>query len=173
MLIKMVKKERLSQRVMRISDKKVYSYSAKETEVIGEKIGLLLEKGDFLALRGELGSGKTTLTKGIARGLEIEKPEYVNSPSFVIANEYRGKINLYHFDLYRLDDLVDIEYLGVEDYLEGDGVVVIEWADKMKQLVPEAFLEISIEIVDEYARVFKLSAKGKRYEDIIDRYFKQ
>lgn len=159
--------------VMRISDKKIYSYSVKETEDIGQKIGLLLKKGDFLALNGELGSGKTILTKGIASGLEIENPKYVNSPSFVIANEYKGKINLYHFDLYRIDSLMDIEYLGFEDYLGGNGVVVVEWSDKLKSLIPEEFLDISIEIVDKESRIFRLKAKGKRYEDIINRYFEQ
>jgi len=148
------------------------SNSVNETKALGEKLAKLLKPGDNIALTGNLGSGKTTFTKGLARGLKIEKPEYVNSPSFVLMKEYKGRANLYHFDLYRLDSLEDIEYIGMQEYLDGDGIVVIEWADRMKILLPSEYLEVSISITAEKKRKFTFIAHGKRYNDIVSRYIK-
>ena len=148
------------------------SNSMHETKELGARLAKLLRPGDNIALTGNLGSGKTTLTKGIARGLKIEKPEYVNSPSFVLMKEYKGRANLYHFDLYRLDSLEDIEYIGMQEYLDGDGIVVIEWADRMKMLLPSEYLEISINITAEEKREFTFIAHGKRYNNIVSRYIK-
>ncbi len=148
------------------------SKSINETKALGARLAKLLRPGDNIALTGNLGSGKTTFTKGIARGLKIEKPEYVNSPSFVLMKEYKGRANLYHFDLYRLDSLEDIEYIGMQEYLDGDGVVVIEWADRMKMLLPSEYLEISINITAKEKRRFTLIAHGKRYNNIVSRYIK-
>lgn len=133
----------------------------------------LLKAGDLLALTGELGSGKTTFTKGVARGLGVANPEYVNSPSFVLIKEYKGKIDLYHFDLYRLDELCQMEYIGLQEYLNGDGIVVIEWAEKLGSLLPKEYLSISIEIIDGKRRVFSFKAYGGRFDTIISRYLKQ
>jgi len=150
----------------------VISNSAKETEVLGATLAKLLSPSDNIALTGNLGSGKTTFTKGLARGLNIEKPEYVNSPSFVLMKEYKGRANLYHFDLYRLDSLEDIEYINMREYLDGDGIVVIEWADRMKMLLPAQYLEISIGITAQKKRKFIFIGHGKRYNNIISRYLK-
>jgi len=148
------------------------SKNAKETQMLGARLAKLLNPGDNIALTGNLGSGKTTFTKGLARGLNIEKPEYVNSPSFVLMKEYKGRANLYHFDLYRLDSLEDIEYISMREYLDGDGIVVIEWADRMKMLLPAQYLEISIGIAAEKKRKFTFIGHGKRYNNIISRYLK-
>lgn len=150
----------------------VISNSAEETKDLGAKLAKLLSPGDNIALTGDLGSGKTTFTKGLARGLNIKKPEYVNSPSFVLMKEYKGRANLYHFDLYRLDSLEDIEYIGMQEYLDGDGIVVIEWADKMKMFLPAGYLEISIDIKAEEKRKFIFRPHGKRYDNIVSRYIK-
>ncbi len=150
----------------------VISNSAEETEDLGAKLAKLLKPGDNIALTGNLGSGKTTFTKGLARGLKIERPEYVNSPSFVLMKEYEGRVKLYHFDLYRLDNLEDIEYISMQEYLDGDGVVAIEWADKMKMLLPAQYLEISIDIRAEKKRKFTFKPYGKRYNNIVSRYIK-
>ena len=99
------------------------------TEKFGEKLGSLLQAGDVICLNGELGAGKTTLTKNIAKGMGIE--DYVTSPTFSIINEYYGKLNLYHFDTYRLEDVEEVSYLGFDEYFYGDGVCVIEWADRI------------------------------------------
>ncbi len=148
------------------------SNNEKETKALGARLAKLLSPGDNIALTGNLGSGKTTFTKGLARGLNIEKPEYVNSPSFVLMKEYKGRASLYHFDLYRLDSLEDIEYIGMQEYLNGDGIVVIEWADRMKILLPSEYLEISIDITAQEKRKFTFIAHGKRYNNIISRYIK-
>ena len=149
----------------------IISMSAEETSMLGEELAMLLKPGDVIALTGDLGTGKTTFTKGIARGLGVAHSEYVNSPSFTLIKEYAGRISLYHIDLYRLDDLCDMEYLGIEEYVGTDGVAVVEWAEKLKGLLPKEHLHICIKIKDENTREFDFKSYGKRYDDIISRYF--
>jgi tRNA threonylcarbamoyladenosine biosynthesis protein TsaE len=151
---------------------RIITDSAKESQQLGTGLARFLKPGDVVALSGDLGSGKTTFTKGIARGLGVKDPEYVNSPSFVLIREYRGKTNLYHFDLYRLDNICDIEYIGMQDYLNGDGVIVIEWADKLKGLLPGDHLHVEISILGESKREFIFKGHGKRYNTIVDRHLK-
>jgi tRNA threonylcarbamoyladenosine biosynthesis protein TsaE len=146
------------------------SSSPEQTKKMGKRLGSLLCPGDNVTLTGELGSGKTLFTKGIAHGLGVDHPEYVNSPSFVIAKEYSGKTKLYHFDLYRLDDLQDIEYLGIREYLSGDGIVVMEWAERMENTLPEEYLNINIEITGKHKRRLWCKSHGKRYDGIVSRY---
>jgi tRNA threonylcarbamoyladenosine biosynthesis protein TsaE len=150
---------------------KIVTDSAQETVLLGKKLGRHLKKGDVLGLIGELGSGKTTMVQGIASGLGVSQKEAVASPSFVLIKEYRGRIPLYHFDLYRLDKIKDIEYLGVEEYLYNDGVCVIEWAEKMKMLLPD-YLQVNLTVKGENKREFKFLAHDKRYEDSILRHIK-
>ena len=151
----------------------IYSDAQGKTLISGKRLGKLLSKGDNLALNGNLGAGKTVFTKGIATGLGVKKVEYVNSPSFVLLKEHKAAKNLYHFDLYRLNDLDEIEYIGIKEYLDGDGVVVIEWAEKMKELLPKEYLEINITILKNNKRRLEFLPKGKRYVDIVSRYFKR
>ena len=101
--------------------------SAEETETLGQKIGALLKKGDILAMRGPLAAGKTTLTKGIARSLDIR--DEITSPTFCLISEYSGTMPLYHMDVYRLDGAEDFINLGTDDMLYGEGVCVIEWSE--------------------------------------------
>ena len=117
-----------------------------ETIKLGEKIARRLKPGDLIALSGELGAGKTTLVKGIAKGLGVKNYRYVNSPSFVLVKEYKGKIPLFHFDIYRLNNLKDIEDIGYEDYLARDGVIVIEWSGKMARILPKKHLNVALKI---------------------------
>ena len=120
--------------------------NAEETIKLGEKIARRLKPGDLVALSGELGAGKTTLVKGIAKGLGVKNYRYVNSPSFVLVKEYKGKIPLFHFDIYRLNNLKDIEDIGYEDYLARDGVIVIEWSSKMARILPKRHLDVALKI---------------------------
>lgn len=149
---------------------KIITNSAEETVKLGEQLGRHLKVGDVLGLIGELGSGKTTLVKGIASGLKVNKTDDVLSPSFVLIREYPGKTPLFHFDLYRLDNVKDIEYLGVDEYLFDQGVCVIEWAEKMKMLLPD-YLQINLKIKGEHKREFRFFAHSKKYENSVLRYF--
>ena len=153
--------------------KYIISDNPEKTLILGRSLAGLLSAGDSIILNGNLGSGKTLFTKGIAKGLGVDNPEYVNSPSFVIAKEYKGqRINLYHFDLYRLDNPSDIEYIGVEEYFNREGVVVIEWAEKMKNLLPSEYLDVRIGIIGKSKMRFSFKAYGKRYDNIISRYIR-
>src|SRR5690554_1076412 len=107
----------------------------KETKEFGEKLGKLLEGGDLLSLTGDLGAGKTTLTKSIGIGLGIS--DYITSPTFTLINEYKGRVRLYHFDVYRLEDEEDLLDLGYEDYFYSNGVTIVEWGDKIEDILPE------------------------------------
>ena len=137
-----------------------FSESPTETKGLGERIGKLLLPGDSVALTGELGSGKTVLTKGIARGLGI-KGDPVRSPSFVLIKEYSGKIPLFHFDLYRLKKPEELNTIGYEEYFSGKGIVVIEWAERAKNFLPEEYLEIKLSIISKNKRKISLTAKGE------------
>jgi len=126
--------------------KKTYvTKSPAETLALGYKIGKTLEPGSFVALIGDLGSGKTVFTKGIAKALGVGNYHYVNSPSFVIVREYKSKTPLYHFDVYRLGRDCGLETIGYEDYFYGSGVTVVEWADNIKSLLPRSRLEVRFE----------------------------
>ena len=141
-----------------IRDKKsaFKTHSPEETQEIGVKIGRQLNPGDVVALIGDLGVGKTCLTQGIARGAGVYQDQTVNSPSYILINEYEGKIPVYHIDLYRLERVEDIVDLGLEEYLEGDGICVIEWADRMDELLPENYIQVKIAGEDEFTRAIEI-----------------
>lgn len=123
------------------------------TKQVGKNLGQNLSAGSIVTLTGELGSGKTTLVQGIGEGLMVKG--LIKSPSFVIINEYDGPLPLYHFDLYRLNNAEEIFSLGYEEYLyEKRGVVVIEWAEKIKDFLPEEYLEINLRIVNPVRKSF-------------------
>jgi tRNA threonylcarbamoyladenosine biosynthesis protein TsaE len=146
---------------------KIISHSVKETIKIGKIISKNLEPGDIICLFGELGSGKTVLTKGIAEGLGIKKDKVI-SPSFVLIRQHqKGKLPLYHFDLYRLTDLGDILGLGYEEYFYDKGISVIEWADRLKELLPEEFLKIKLSVKNDSRRLLEFGAKGRRYKGLV------
>ena len=105
-----------------------------ETQTIGKKIGKQLRQGDLVARIGDLGTGKTCLTQGIARGVGIYPNQIVNSPSYTLINEYAGKIPIYHVDLYRLHNHDELLDLGLDEYMEGNGICIIEWAEKLGSL---------------------------------------
>ncbi len=132
-----------------------------QTETLGRALGALLRAGDVLALLGDLGSGKTTLTRGIARGLGIDERYYITSPTFTLVNEYPGTLTLYHVDLYRLRGGLDTMELGLDDCFESGGVAVVEWAERLSETaLPEIAVRIRIDIVDETDRRFEMHPVG-------------
>jgi len=143
----------------------IISHSPEQTQKLGASIGKLAQPGDNLLLVGDLGAGKTCLTQGIARGLNIK--EYAASPSFVIIRELKGRLPLYHIDFYRLDHLEEIAELGLDDYLYGHGVCVVEWAEKGLNLLPPEHLLIEISYVSDTERSLKFKPSGKRYRQIV------
>ena len=149
--------------------KKIVSNNVEETMMLGEKLGKYLSKGDIVALSGIFGVGKTYFTKGIAKGLGVKKTDKVNSPSFVLCNVYKGKkINLYHFDAYRLDNPKELFGLGLNEFSD-DGVCVLEWAEKLFELESEQNI-ISIKFKTEGDNKRELSFSDKRlnnfYEEV-------
>lgn len=135
--------------------------SAEETMSFAEKLGSLLQKGDVLTLAGDLGAGKTTFTKGLAKGLGVTRT--VNSPTFTIIKEYSGRLPLYHMDVYRLED--SDEDLGFEEYFSGDGVCVVEWAVFIEDYLPQERLELVISHKGDDEREIQLKPIGSRYEE--------
>jgi tRNA threonylcarbamoyladenosine biosynthesis protein TsaE len=140
------------------SEIRITTCGADETYALGFHIGGKLKKGDILALSGELGSGKTCFTGGVARGLGVSKDYEITSPTFTLINEYPARVTLYHFDIYRLGGPSDLDDLGWEEYFSGNGVVVIEWAEKISQIIPVTAIFINFEYLDEYRR--KITIKG-------------
>jgi len=127
-----------------------------ETQTIGEKIGTQLRQGDLVALIGDLGTGKTCLTQGIARGVGVYPNQIVNSPSYTLINEYAGKIPIYHVDLYRLQNHDELLDLGLDEYMEGNGVCIIEWAEKLGSL-KISHTKIQITWLSEMTREIEIS----------------
>ena len=133
--------------------------SSEETQALSEKLGQLVEPQDVLILEGDLGAGKTTFTKGLAKGLGVKR--VVNSPTFNIIKEYKGKIPLYHMDVYRLAE--SEEDLGFDEYFYGEGVTVVEWAHLIEQFLPESLLKISLFHTGDDTRRIVLEPSGDRY----------
>jgi tRNA threonylcarbamoyladenosine biosynthesis protein TsaE len=137
------------------------------TEAFGRRLGALLFPGAVVALVGQLGAGKTHLTRAVAEGLGVKNPAVVNSPTFVLIQEYPARLPIYHFDAYRLSGPREFSELGVDEYFRGAGVCVVEWADKVDVTLPTEHLRIEIEIVDATRRRFQIRATGERYESLL------
>ncbi|MDF2522859.1 MAG: hypothetical protein K0R31_500 [Clostridiales bacterium] len=145
----------------------IITNSAEETKEFGEKLGIILKAGDIICLNGDLGTGKTALTNGIAAGMDIKG--YITSPTFTIVNEYAGRIPLYHFDVYRIADSEEMFEIGFEEYLNGNGVVVIEWAEQIRDILPDEYLWVQVQKrldIGLDTRAIKLDFVGKRYEEL-------
>ena len=160
------------------------SHSSAQTQRLGIRLGELLQGGELILLDGQLGTGKTTFTQGLAQGLGIT--ENVNSPTFTLLKEYTNrpqpgistgassyrKLALYHFDLYRLDNPDEIVDLGFDDYFFSDGVSVIEWAEKAGSFWPEERLNVRLKIMSETKRGLLFIATGERYCELLRQFQK-
>ena len=149
----------------------IISKNAQQTVMLGKRLAKYLQKGDIICLFGDLGSGKTTLTKGIAQGLRVSRNS-VNSPTFVLLNIYKGRLPLFHFDLYRLDNINDILMIGYEEFFYGEGVSVVEWAEKLKKLLPENYLSVKLSLTKNNQRLIQVFAHGRRYQELLKELIK-
>mgnify|MGYP006285145869 CR=1 FL=1 len=139
-----------------------------ETLALGRRLGQLCENGDLFLLSGDLGTGKTCLIRGIAHGLGVNEVPF--SPSFMLVREYKGRLNLYHMDFYRMEQPEEVLDLGVEDYLNADGVCAIEWAERAPGLLSGQCLRINLSYIStrEQSRGFVLEAAGDRHTELLD-----
>lgn len=145
----------------------VKTNNTEETLQFSKDLALRLQPGDVITLEGDLGAGKTTFTKGLAVGLDITKN--VSSPTFTIIKEYNGRLPLYHMDVYRLED--SYEDLGFDEYFEGQGVTVVEWAHLIKEQLPDELLQIKITHGEGNTRVLTITPIGNRYEMLCKELF--
>jgi len=145
-----------------MTDKQIQieTHSIEDTKDLGKMIGTLLDAGTVIALTGDLGSGKTTFVQGLAKGLDVPVGYYITSPSFTFINEYPGRHTLFHVDLYRIGDAEDVEDIGLYEILHEDGVVAIEWSDKLPIKLLTVFLTIHFEISNDESRKIYLTAYG-------------
>lgn len=134
-----------------------------ETRQVAAQLAVLLKPGDVVTLEGELGAGKTTFTKGLANGLGVKR--HVSSPTFTIIKEYQGELPLYHMDVYRLEN--SEEDIGFDEYFNGDGICVVEWAQFINEFLPEERLEIEIQYAGEESRTIQFKAYGTHFEGIL------
>ena len=138
-----------------------------ETQKLGEIIGTAVTGGTVLALTGDLGSGKTAFVQGLARGLEVPDDYYITSPSYTLINEYPGRFPLFHVDLYRITDSVAIEDIGLYEILDDNGVVAIEWADRIEQKILPDSISIHFEITDDDTRKICITAYDFKNSDLL------
>ena len=149
----------------------VVTKSGEETVELGAKLGRLLAPGDFLALVGELGAGKTQFAKGNAAGLEVDPGTPVTSPTYTILNIYQGRLPLYHFDLYRLHDGEEVAELGFEEYFYGSGACVVEWAERLGEETPPEVLTVTLAHAGAEERSVAFSAVGARPAALLQALF--
>jgi tRNA threonylcarbamoyladenosine biosynthesis protein TsaE len=150
------------------SQLQITTHSLEETQLLGEKTGKLLEGGTVITLTGDLGSGKTSFVQGLAKGLDVPEDYYITSPTYTIINEYPGRCILFHVDLYRIGDSADLEDIGFYEILHGNGVVAIEWPNKLHDFLPD-HLAIHIKVLNDEAREFRITGYGLKANNLINK----
>jgi tRNA threonylcarbamoyladenosine biosynthesis protein TsaE len=150
---------------------RVVTGSGEETAALGARLGRLLVPGDFVALVGELGAGKTQFAKGVAAGLEVAADTPVTSPTYTILNIYPGRIPLYHFDLYRLQGPEEVAELGFEEYFAGAGACLVEWAERLGEEAPDQLLTVTLSHAGAESREVSFAASGTRAERVLEALF--
>ena len=145
----------------------VVTKSVEETVALGERVGKRASAGDFIALTGELGSGKTHFARGVAVGLGVSPSVHVTSPTYTLMNSYAGRLPLYHFDLYRLVGAQDVAELGFEEYFYGTGVCIVEWAERLRDIIPEERMSITFTYIDANVRGITFEPCGMHYDELL------
>lgn len=151
-----------------MSGMRIVSRSPLETEQLGYRLGLVLRPGSFLALRGDLGGGKTCFTRGVVSSLAPSAAHMVASPTFAIMNSYPGQVPVYHFDFYRLSGDDDIAELGFEEYFNGNGVCVVEWSERLGALMPADHLVVEFDYLEDDQRLITITATGPFSMDMLE-----
>jgi tRNA threonylcarbamoyladenosine biosynthesis protein TsaE len=144
-----------------------HSASPEQTRALGEAVGRLAGAGDVIALIGELGTGKTLFVGGLACGLGVDPATYVSSPTFIIMHRYRGRLPLYHIDLYRIETPEALASLGLDEYLQGDGVAAIEWAEHGWGMLPKEMLTFRLQYTGSDTRAIEIAPVGDRYVRLV------
>ncbi|MBI5038546.1 MAG: tRNA (adenosine(37)-N6)-threonylcarbamoyltransferase complex ATPase subunit type 1 TsaE [Nitrospirae bacterium] len=147
----------------------VYTKSVAETISIGRSLGRILSSGDVVCLTGELGAGKTYFVKGLAGGLGVIgiRGKGVTSPTFIIIREYKGRLPLYHIDLYRIGVVEDLRDIGMEEVIYGRGVTAIEWAERIADRLPDERIEITLRYEDKKTRLIEMTAFGRHHTQVL------
>lgn len=145
--------------------------SAAETSALGRRLGSLLRPGDFVALTGDLGTGKTEFARGVATGMGVDGEIPITSPTFTLLNIYQGRLPFYHFDLYRLAGSGEVMELGFEEYFYGGGACLVEWAERLQDEMPGDRLTILFHHGGEERRCLLFEPHGKRYEELMGDLF--
>lgn len=150
---------------------KLISKSSSSTYYLGRIIGSLVKMGDVFCLDGNLGAGKTKLAQGFGEGLGVD--DIINSPTFTLINEYKGRLTYYHMDVYRLEGYEEMFDLGYEEYFYGNGIVLIEWSKNVEEILPKERLDIEIKRgEEENQRIILLNPLGERYEKLLQEIIK-
>ena len=157
--------------LLTLQQHRIVTSCPEETLRFGTFLGRQLICGDIVALSGDLGSGKTCLTQGIAKGLDVPRGFYITSPSFALINEYPGRIRLFHMDLYRIRDVSELDEIGFDEILAVEGIVVIEWADKFPLALPSERVDITLTIINERTRELSLNGHGHHAVDLVKNCF--
>ena len=152
---------------------RIVSCSPLETEELGSQLGLMLKPGSFLALRGGLGGGKTCFTRGLVSSAAPGSAHMVASPTFAIMNSYPGTVPVYHFDFYRLSGDDEISELGFEEYFYGKGICVVEWSERLRELLPVDYLVVEFEYVQDEQRTITVNATGPVSSNVLEQLTQQ
>lgn len=144
------------------------SHSEAQTRRLGARLGQLLEGGEIIALQGDLGAGKTRWVQGVGHGLQVS--QYVTSPTYTLVNEYPGRLTLYHIDLYRITQAAEALAFGLEDYVYGEGVCLIEWAERAVEVLPPDRLWITFHYLDDSKRRITMQAAGDGYQRLLEEF---
>jgi tRNA threonylcarbamoyladenosine biosynthesis protein TsaE len=151
----------------------ITTFSADETHALGKAIGEWIAGKTVIAFTGDLGAGKTLLVQGLARGLEVSEAYYVTSPTYTLINEYPGRHTLFHIDLYRIEGETDMEEIGLLEILDGDGVIAVEWAERLRHNLPVERLDVRLTILEDAVRKITFSAYGQRATNLLKKLKKE
>lgn len=145
------------------------THSSQQTRELGRKIGSLVQPGEslLLALCGDLGCGKTVLVQGLARGLAVPRDYYVTSPTYTLIHEYPGRCRLFHVDLYRIEDAAAIDDIGLDEIFQQDGVIAVEWADRLDERLPAEYIRVQMLFFNDASRRIELTAYGPEAADLL------